>query len=839
MPHDPTQTPVSSNTETSNKLKTSKPADTWTNFDEELKGKLSKKIVVWTTGCLGILLLTACAGQMAYRNGKELVADGKVEQGLAKFQEAITYAPQDAQFRSAYLQTRERALNSYLEQADKLANGGQRTDAEKLYQRALSIAPGNERAKAGLLALDVGQRHTKALQEASAAFNKKDVETARARLAGILAENPENEQALALQRAINERTMRPASESLLAANYKKPITIEFRDVALKQIFDVISRSSGLNFLFDKEVKTDQRTSIFLKNSTIESAVHFTLLTNQLEQQVLDGNTILIYPNTAAKQKDYQEMVVRTFFLTNADAKNVANTIKTIVKSRDIVVDEKLNMLIVRDSPDAIKIAEKLIALQDVAEPEVMLEVEILEVKRTRLQDLGIQWPGSLSLTPLSLSGVSGTGTTSSNLTLNDLLHQNQRSIGASVGTTTIRANVQDSDANLLANPRIRARNHEKAKILIGERVPNITSTATSTGFVSQSINYIDIGLTLNVEPTVYLDDDVAIKVSLEVSSIINQITTQSGTSAYEIGTRTASTVLRLKNGETEVLAGLINDQERRSGNKIPGIGEVPVVGRLFGNTNNNDEKTEIVLSITPHLIRNIQRPDATQASFRSGTENSLRVRQDSTITNPVTTAPTVTNPSGTQQNRQAPAAPATGANDASMGSGSLGSASGSSNANPVIVAPDLQGGISGGGIPSASGAKPVLQGPPQAKVGDTISLQVVMQSDQPIANLPLTLRYDNKVLQVTGISEGDFMKQGGVQTRFTSGVDTNGNILITDTRADNSGVASPATLVTVNFRTLAEMPATQVQLISMTATGPVGNQINAVLPAAYSVQVIR
>ncbi len=801
---------------------------------------LSKKAAAWLTASLGVMLLSACAGQMAYRNGKELVADGKVEQGLAKFQEALTYEPRDAQFRSAYLQTRERALNSYLEQADRLAASGQRTEAEKFYQRALAIAPGNERAKAGLQALDLNQRHAKALHEASAAFNKKDVETARYRLAGILAENPGNEQALALQRAINERTLRPASESQLAANYKKPITIEFRDVSLKQIFDVIARSSGLNFLFDKDIKTDQKTSIFLKNSTIESAIHFTLLTNQLEQQVLDGNTILIYPNTAAKQKDYQEMVVRTFFLTNADAKNVANTVKTIVKSRDIVVDEKLNMLIVRDSPDAIKIAEKLIALQDVAEPEVMLEVEILEVKRTRLQDLGIQWPGSLSLTPLSLSGVAS-GTTSSGLTLSDLLHQSQRSIGAGVGATTIRANLQDSDANLLANPRIRARNHEKAKILIGERVPNITSTATSTGFVSQSINYIDIGLTLNVEPTVYLDDDVAIKVSLEVSSIINQITTQSGTSAYEIGTRTASTVLRLKNGETEVLAGLINDQERRSGNKIPGIGEVPVAGRLFGNTNNNDEKTEIVLSITPHLIRNIQRPDAAQASFRSGTESSLRVHQDTVTSGPIPpVGPTASSPASVPpQNRTAPTTPAANNADGINGAGTNGYNNGSSTANPVIVAPDLQGGLSGGAIPPAGGAKPILQGPPQAKVGDTISLQLLMQSDQPIANLPLTMRYDSKVLQVIGISEGDFMKQGGAQTRFTSGVDTNGNILITDTRADNSGVAAPATLVTINFRALAESPATQVQLASMTATGPVGNQVNAVLPPPYSVKVTR
>ena len=160
---------------------------------------------------------------------------------------------------------------------------------------------------------------------------------------------------------------------------------------------MIARHSGLNFLFDKDVKTDQRTSIFLKNSTVEAAVYYLLMTNQLERQVMDGNTILIYPNVAAKQKEYQEMTVKTFFLANADAKNVANTLKTILKSRDVVVDEKLNLVILRDSPEAVKLATQLVALQDVPEPEVMLDVEVLEMQRNRLLDLGIDWPTSLAL----------------------------------------------------------------------------------------------------------------------------------------------------------------------------------------------------------------------------------------------------------------------------------------------------------------------------------------------------------------------------------------------------------------------------------------------------------
>ena len=250
---------------------------------------------------------------------------------------------------------------------------------------------------------------------------------------------------------------------------------------------MISRTSGLNFLFDKDVRTDQKTSIFLKNSSIEAAVSLTLLTNQLEQRVLDANTILVYPNTQAKQKDYQPLTIKTFYLVNAEAKVVANTLKTLLKSRDVVVDDKLNMLILRDSPDAIRMAEKLVALHDVAEPEVMLEVEILEVKRTRLLDLGIRWPDQLSLSPLTANagGV---------LTLADLRAINDNRLGATLGATSLNAKNVDTDANILANPRIRARNREKAKILIGERVPNITTTSTSTGFVAESVTYVDVGV---------------------------------------------------------------------------------------------------------------------------------------------------------------------------------------------------------------------------------------------------------------------------------------------------------------------------------------------------------
>lgn len=177
---------------------------------------------------------------------------------------------------------------------------------------------------------------------------------------------------------------------------------------------------------------------------------------------------------------------------------------------------------------------------------------------------------------------------------------------------------------MLANPRIRVKNREKAAIHIGDRVPVITTTAAATGgFVSESVSYLDVGLKLEVEPTIYLDDDVGIKIGLEVSNITREVQSSDGsTLTYQIGTRKASTVLRLRDGETQVLAGLISDEDRSSANRVPGLGDLPVLGRLFSSNNDNHSKTEIVLLITPHIMRTLAQPSAAALEFSAGTEAS-------------------------------------------------------------------------------------------------------------------------------------------------------------------------------------------------------------------------
>jgi general secretion pathway protein D len=364
------------------------------------------------------------------------------------------------------------------------------------------------------------------------------------------------------------------------------------------------------------VPPDLRVTVFVKDTTIEEVIRFVLVTSQLERRVLNPNTVLIYPNTPNKAQAYRELTVKSFYLANADVKQTANMVRSLAKTRDLFVDEKLNLLVVRDTPEAIRMVEKLIANHDLAEPEVMLEVEVLEIGHSDLSQIGVEWPGRAALGVQGAAGVPGqiTGTEAQNLS------SGMFRLTVSDPLIALNLRQQAGRTNVLANPRIRVKNKEKARIHIGDKVPVITTTAGATGFVSESVNYLDVGLKLEVEPLVHLEDDVGIKVGLEVSNISNEVKTGSGTVAYQVGTRNANTTLRLRDGETQVLAGLISDEDRRSAQKVPGLAQLPVLGRLFSSNNDTVNKTEVVLLITPRVLRNIERPGVRLEEFNSGTE---------------------------------------------------------------------------------------------------------------------------------------------------------------------------------------------------------------------------
>ena len=567
-------------------------------------------------------LLAACAGNPSFREGNALLDAGQVEQGMAKLEQALREDPHNAQFRMALLNRKAALVNGHISRADAQRREGNDAEAEALYRQALAIDPHNMVAQQGLAALAQERRHRATVQEAEVQFRKGDMVAAGELLRPVLQEKPNQRDALRLKARIADAQGQKGPGRLSAA-FRKPVTLQFRDAPIRSVFDFIGKVSGLNFAFDREVDPNLRATISVRDASIEEAIAMLLSSSGLEQAITGERSITIFPNNPQKVKDYQQLMVRTFFLANAEAKQVATTLKTLLKARDIVTDDRLSLIIMRDTPDMVRMAERIIAVQDLADPEVMLEVEVLEVKRSRLQELGIHWPEQAIL---NLAGVNATGAgAGGQLKVSDLKRINSGNINLDLGKTTINAGATDTDNNILANPRIRVRNKDKAKILIGDRVPVITVT-TNNGVSSDSVNYVDVGLKLDVEPNVHLDDEVAIKINLEVSNVVKEVTSKSGTQAYQIGTRSASTVLRLRDGETQVLAGLINDEDRKVGSKVPGVGDLPVLNRLFGTQKDDVSRSEIVLSITPRLLRSVRRPDLREAEFLSGTEASIGVR---------------------------------------------------------------------------------------------------------------------------------------------------------------------------------------------------------------------
>ena len=575
------------------------------------------------------LLVTGCAAPRHFGDGQRLIEAGEPEKGLQELREALRLEPNNAQYRLEYRSQQTRYLDQILTRGDEQRSAGQLDTAIDTYSSALRFDPQNDMARRKLAQALAVRSATALTAQAQSLLGAQKPDGARDKLKLALLDDANYEPALALLKKIDAQA--EEIKSLKQAQFnaqsvmKRSISLQFRDANLRMVFEAMSRSVGLNVILDRDVRSDLKTTIYVKDASVEDTVDLILLQNQLEKRVLNGNTLFIYPATAVKQKEYQELKVRVFQLSNVDAKYLQTVLKTILKIKDVVIDEKTNTVVIRDTPDAIAVAEKLVSAHDVPDAEVMLEVEVLEISRDRISNIGIKWPDALSLGLPRGSGPAG------ELTVGEFraLTKNQALLGPAQLGLGLNAKLIDSAANLLASPRIRVRHKEKARVLIGDRVPFVSGSNTvATGanpIVSNSVQYLDVGIKLEVEPYVYSENDVGIKINMEVSNIAKEIPNKNtGDILYQIGTRSASTSLRLKDGETQVLAGLISDQERSSADKVPGLGQTPLLGRLFSNNTGNNSKTEIVLSITPRIIRGQNGMATALRDIWSGTDTQIR-----------------------------------------------------------------------------------------------------------------------------------------------------------------------------------------------------------------------
>jgi len=569
-----------------------------------------------------VLLMAGCADP-ALQKAQDLVRSNQLPQAVQVLDAAAQAHPDDHELVVAQARTREQFANRLILQIDGLRQIGRWDEAAQAAEQLRALDPRNPRLPQLDADIARGTRQQLRLDEARRALQQGQLDRADGIVRDVIGETPQNPAARALLAQIAQARPLESVSSDMAPAFQKPIKLEFRDAPLRQVFEALARSSSVNFVFDRDVRGDAKVTVFLNNVSLDEAMRIILSTQGLDRQLLNDSTVLIYPNTQAKEREHQELVTRTIYLTNADAKQVQTLLRTIAKVRDIHVDDRLNLIVVRDTPEVMRLAEKLIAAIDLPEPEVMLDVQILELSTDKLDSLGLQWPSQVSygLPGTANTGV-GTGTTAPTTALLSQRGQFRASIANPAVVATLTGT--DGDANLLANPKIRVRNKEKAKVQIGEKVPVFTTTTNFNGStsVAASVSYLDVGLKLEVEPVVQLDNDVSIKINLEVSSLLNQVTGPGGTTAYQTGQRQTTTTLRLADGETQVLAGLINDEDRSSATGIPGLQNMPVLGRLFGTRTDTRNKSEIVMLITPHVLRNLALPDAANARLPSGTDAS-------------------------------------------------------------------------------------------------------------------------------------------------------------------------------------------------------------------------
>ena len=658
-----------------------------------------------------LLVLAGCATPVV-DEAEALARAGRYEEAYAQLDAALRANPGDTPLRTAHSRQRDRVVQQALARADLALASGRIDEADRLVER--------------LRALDVQQPRLGAITAQVTAARREQVRLTAQR-------------ADALKRA--QAPLPPPLPTLppaLAAAFQKPVALEFREAPLRQVFEALARSTGVNFVFDKEVKGESKVTVFLRDVTLDEAMKVILATQQLDRKLLNDNTVLVYPNTAAKQREHQELVTRSLYLVNADVKQVLTLVRTMAKTRDLYADERLNVLVVRDTPEVVRLVEQLVATLDLAEPEVMLAVEVMEVASNRLDELGLSWPTSVQY---GIPGLSG---------MLDLA--NRSSFRSSVVNPALAATLRGDagSTNLLANPTIRARNREKAKVQIGEKLPVFTTTSTANVGVSTSVTYLDVGLKLDVEPTVQLDGDVTIKVFLEVSNLLREVAGPQGSLAYQVGSRSTATSLRLRDGETQVLAGLINDEDRQRAVGLPGLSRAPVVGKLFGVQSDTRNKTEVVMLITPHIVRRLEPPSTSAATLASGTDSlpgaaSLRLKPAARAGVAAARGPRAP---GVLQAVVADAEPTDSPADpaASVAPNPLADGAANSPANTSADASPARPPAVSAAAPSVLVAAPsvLLSATEQARVGDTVSVTLANRSGLRVSG---ELVFDGQALQ--------------------------------------------------------------------------------------------
>jgi general secretion pathway protein D len=723
--------------------------------------------------------LGGCAGSRAFQRGESFSQQGEWDMAVKEYREANKSDPQNIEYRSALLRAEDAAANQHYKKARGFLKERKLDQAIIELQQALFLNP-TSAAVQGALKSVLNMKQAEEHYRAALTFQELGrLNDAINELNHAVELDPENAKYIDSLDKLNKKKAETEPDEALTLASDKPITLNFKNTSIKEVFELLSKLSGINIMFDEEVRA-QPVTVFVKDVSFQYALNLLLSTNKLFMKKISADTIIIVPKNKAKMDQYQDLIVKTFYINNAKAKEVVNLLRSMLDVKKVYVNEILNSVTVRDTPEKIKLVEKIINANDLKEAEVILDVEILEIARSNTLQYGWNFtPGGLSASA-NIQNTSPTTGATSGITLTQLRNLTGDNVILTLPGVVLNLIKHDSDAQTLANPRVRVLNNKQAKLHIGDRIPIQTSTiqSTATAAVTSTFEYKDVGIKLNIEPTVHLNNTITLKMGLEISNLGAAIDFGNGQKQYTFGTRNTDTVINLRDGESVIIGGLIKDEERKSRVKIPGLGDIPVLGKLFSSSDDETVKTDILMSITPNIVRNMELPDKDVQNFWSGTEEAYDTKPLFVSTGKSSRTPDrlleKTAVLDSLAKREAPATQAAG--------------------QPGKAAPAEQG-----GAPAVLEIKP---GEAAAQVGQEARFDLTVGNIKDLYGAIVTLSYDPKVVEFKAASENGFLKKDGQQTSFLFSNNIKaGTVDIYMTRiGDIGGVEGAGSLCTVVFQ---------------------------------------
>jgi len=736
--------------------------------------------------------LTKESASKLYKQGQAAETTGDIEQAFQLYALAFQKNPKDLRYKASYERTRFSAASLHVKQGEKLRDQGDAAGALTEFMRALEIDPSNELA----------QQEIQAMREKAAAQANQETSV-----------NPEETQLNGIGSPIQ---LKPLSN--------EPLTLHSVEDS-KVIYQTVGRLAGINVLFDPDY-TSKRIQVDLTNVDLYDALRIIGTISGTFWRPVTANTIFVAQNTRAKRTELEEEAVQTFYLTNVAQQNdftdLQTALRNMFQTAKIYGVASQNAIIMRGTPDELLLAQKLISDLDKAKPEVVVDVAVLEVSRNYERTIGIQLPqtatvafqasnanntnNSSSSSSSSSSSNSGTSTDNSNgLTLNSLAHLNGTNFAVTIGQATANLLLTNSSTRILQNPRIRASDGQEATLKIGEKLPVATGsyqTGAATAIVSSLVNtqfqYLDIGVNITVKPTVHYDRDVTLKLKIEVSSQ-NGFSNLGGINEPIITQRTVDQTIRLKEGEANILGGILQRQVSNSLSGTPGLASVPILKYIFSSNDKTQQDDEIVFLLIPHVVRAEMLNPLNLRELDTGTGNTIELRHINQDTaRPTTPKPgtfTVAPPAGAQA---APVAPPQSAAEAA-----------------ATAVNHMQQEEAGGQVK--------LQLTPeisQQKVGSTFQVAVNLSGGTDVFSVPMQVQYDQTKMSLINVDLGDtpgkgvnFLGQDGQAVALVHRDDGSGNVAISASRPPGThGVTGTGTVCVMTFQ--AKAPGDAAVVIS-------------------------